>query len=55
MELPLPSHWDPGRVEEVRRVPYAELAADARKWAARHGIGPSRDDGRRICLLVVDA
>ena len=55
MELPLPPHWDPGRVEEVRRVSYAERAAEAEDWAARHGIGPARDDSRRICLLVVDA
>jgi nicotinamidase-related amidase len=54
VELPLPPHWDPGRVEEVWRVPYEARAAEAAAWAQEHGIGPSRDDARRICLLVVD-
>jgi len=54
VELPLPPHWDPGRVEEVWRVPYEARAAEAASWAQEHGIGPSRDDARRICLLVVD-
>jgi nicotinamidase-related amidase len=54
MELPLPAHWDPGRVEEVWRVPYEERAAEAERWAAEHGLGPAGGDTRRICLLVVD-
>jgi nicotinamidase-related amidase len=54
VELPLPPHWAPGRVEEVWRVPYEERAADAEEWAREHRIGPSRDDAGRICLLVVD-
>jgi nicotinamidase-related amidase len=55
MELPLPPHWDPGRVEDVWRVPYEERAERAEEWARQHGIAPARDDGRRICLVVVDA
>ena len=54
MELPLPPHWDPDRVEEVWRVPYEARAAEAEGWARELGIGPSRDDARRICLVVVD-
>jgi nicotinamidase-related amidase len=54
VELPLPPHWAPGRVEEVWRVGYEERAAEAEEWAREHGIGPSRDDARRICLVVVD-
>lgn len=54
MELPLPPHWDPGRVGEVWRVPYGERAAEAAEWSAEHGIAPARGDSRRICLLVVD-
>ena len=44
MELPLPPHWDPARVEDVWRVPYDERAAEADAWAraARHR--PARDD-----------
>jgi nicotinamidase-related amidase len=52
VELPL--HWDPGRVEEVWRVPYEERAAEAAAWTREHGIGPARDDARRICLLLID-
>jgi nicotinamidase-related amidase len=54
VELPLPPHWAPGRVEEVWRVPYEARAAEAEEWAGEHGIGRSRDDARRICLVVVD-
>jgi nicotinamidase-related amidase len=54
MELPLPPHWDPGRVEEVWRVPYAERAAEAEAWAEEHGVRPAGEDDRRICLVVVD-
>jgi nicotinamidase-related amidase len=54
VELPLPPHWDPARVEEVRRVPYEELAAAAESWAREHGVGPARADERRVCLFLVD-
>ena len=54
MELPLPPHWDPARVEEVWRVPYEARAEEAEGWAREHGIGPSRNDTQRICLVVVD-
>jgi nicotinamidase-related amidase len=54
VELPLPPHWDPARVEEVWRVPYEELAAAAEAWAREHGLRPARDDERRICLFLVD-
>ena len=54
MELPLPPHWAPGRVEEVWRVGYEERAAEAEEWARKHGIQPARNDAPRICLVVVD-
>jgi nicotinamidase-related amidase len=54
VELPLPAHWDPDRIEEVRRVPYEQRAAEATAWAAEHGIQPSREDTRRVGLLLVD-
>jgi nicotinamidase-related amidase len=50
----LPPHWDPDRVEEVRRVPYEDLAPAARAWAQEHSIRPAREDRRRICLFLVD-
>jgi nicotinamidase-related amidase len=54
MKLPLPPHWDPGRVEDVWRVPYAERAAEAKAWAEEHGVRLAEEDERRICLVVVD-
>jgi nicotinamidase-related amidase len=54
MELPLPAHFDPSRVGEVWRVPYEERAREAPAWAARHGVRPVEEDGRRVCLLAVD-
>jgi nicotinamidase-related amidase len=54
MELPLPPHWDPGRVEDVWRVPYAERATEAEAWTEEHGIRPAEEDEQRICLVVVD-
>jgi nicotinamidase-related amidase len=52
--LPLPPHYDAGRVDEVWRVPYEERARDAAAWAAQHGIGPAADDELRVALLAVD-
>jgi nicotinamidase-related amidase len=55
MELPLPPHWDPRRVEEVWRVPYEERALEAELWARQHRLVPARKDSPRIGLLAVDA
>jgi nicotinamidase-related amidase len=54
MELPLPPHWDPDSVTQVRRVPYQEIAAEAADWAATHAIAPAREDVRRVGLLLID-
>jgi nicotinamidase-related amidase len=54
MELPLPPHWDPDSTVEVRKVPYEERAADAAAWARAHAVPPAREDGNRLCLLLVD-
>jgi nicotinamidase-related amidase len=53
-ELPLPPHYRPESVGEVRRVDYEERASNAEAWAKRHGIGPAGDDAFRICLVAVD-
>ena len=53
-QLPLPPHWDPGRVAEVWRVDYAERFADAERWREQHGILPAAEDRFRIALVVVD-
>jgi len=53
-ELPLPAHFDPGRVAEVWRVPYEDRAHEARAWAEKHGLTPAAEDSFRLCLLAVD-
>ena len=53
-ELPIPPHFDPDSVARVWRVPYDERAAEAERWARRHGIRPASEDGFRLCLVVVD-
>jgi nicotinamidase-related amidase len=53
-ELPLPPHWNPDRVAEVRRVDYEARFRDARSWAEKHGIAAAAHDQRRVCLLAVD-
>jgi len=52
--LPVPSHFDPGRVSEVWKVPYEERAREASQWAKKHRLRPAADDGFRICLVAVD-
>lgn len=52
--LPLPPHYDPQRVGEVWRVPYAERAVEARAWAERHGLHPVGEDRFRVALLAID-
>jgi nicotinamidase-related amidase len=54
-ELPVPAHFDPGRVGEVWRVPYEDRAREAPAWAAEHGVRPAAEDSLRFALLVVDA
>ncbi|MBF2079137.1 MAG: isochorismatase [Synechococcales cyanobacterium T60_A2020_003] len=52
--LPIPPHFDPRRVSEVWRVPYADRAAAAIAWAQAYGIKPAAEDKTRICLLATD-
>jgi nicotinamidase-related amidase len=54
MELPLPPHWNPDSIVEVRKVLYEERAAEAAAWAREHAVRPAREDGHRLCLLLVD-
>jgi nicotinamidase-related amidase len=53
-DLPIPAHFDPGRVGQVWRVPYQERSEDAKKWAKRYEIKAASKDTFRICLLLVD-
>ncbi|MEJ2655923.1 MAG: hypothetical protein P8012_01845 [Desulfobacterales bacterium] len=53
-DLPIPTHFDPGKVGKVFRVRYQERSEDARKWARQHEIKAVSEDTLRICLLLVD-
>ncbi len=53
-QLPIPSHFDPGRVGEVWPVPYEERAREAAAWAEQHEIRPASRDEARVCLITVD-
>jgi nicotinamidase-related amidase len=53
-EVPIPSHFDPGKASEVYRVPYGERARDAERFRAENGIPPAGSDDRRLGLLLVD-
>ncbi len=52
--LPLPPHWDPERVGEIRRVDYGALFAAAGAWRDEHAIAPAAHDRCRIALVAVD-
>jgi nicotinamidase-related amidase len=53
-QLPIPPHFNPGKVGEVWRVPYQESAAKAEVWAKKQNIKPAFSDKTRICLLLID-
>src|SRR3989339_1645546 len=52
--LPIPSHFNPGSVDRLWKVPYEERAREAALWAEKHGIRPAKEDSFRICLILVD-
>ena len=53
-DLPVPPFFDPGRVSDVRRIPYQDRAAEAEEWSMMHAIEPAGSDRFKICLVVVD-
>jgi nicotinamidase-related amidase len=53
-ELSIPPHFDPGKVGEVWKVAYQELAQDGKKWAKEHRLKPASRDKVKISLLLVD-
>jgi nicotinamidase-related amidase len=52
--LPIPPHYDPGRVPEIWPVPYEERALEAATWVAGHDLRPAREDAVTVCLVCVD-
>ena len=55
MQLPIPEHFEATKISEVWRVPYQQLAAEAKSWAKQHSIKPASSDKKQICLLIIDA
>jgi nicotinamidase-related amidase len=53
-ELPLPLHFNPETVGEVRRVAYQQIAEAARLWSKEHRIRPAHEDRFKIFLILVD-
>lgn len=53
-ELPIPDHFDPQKVSQVWRVPYAELAEQAGTWAQIHNLQPDLRDQFSIALVLID-
>lgn len=52
--LPIPPHFDPGKVDQVWKVSYQERAEEAQRWATLHRITRAEEDEFRICLMAVD-
>ncbi len=52
--LPLPSFFEPAKLDQVWRVPYEQRAAQAGEWAQRHALRTAADAKRRVWLLLVD-
>ena len=53
-ELPIPSHFDPDKVDKVWKVPYQERAEETERWAKQQNIQPAVSDKFKICLVAVD-
>ncbi|MGD8765918.1 MAG: hypothetical protein PVG87_26665 [Desulfobacteraceae bacterium] len=53
-KLPIPPHYDPGKVDQVWKVLYQDRAEEARNWAKQNKIQPASKDEFRIYLLLVD-
>jgi nicotinamidase-related amidase len=52
--LPIPSHFDPERVDKVWQVAYQIRAEQASRWTTQHNLSPTSADSYKICLVAVD-
>lgn len=52
--LPLPGHYNPDTVVDLRFIDYAGLAASANGWRHQHSLRASAADGVRVGLLIID-
>lgn len=53
-ELPIPTHFEPAQVGQVRRVAYCDIATAARYWSKLHNFKPAAKDQIHIGLLPID-
>jgi nicotinamidase-related amidase len=53
-QLPIPSFFEPQKVDRVWRVPYQQRATEAKDWAKQWQILPAAEDKKRVCLLLID-
>ncbi len=53
-QLPLPPHYKPANVGEVRSVPYEKISAAGREWARKHALTPAASDKVRIAVMGID-
>lgn len=53
-QLPLPTHFDAGKVGKVWRVPYEQRARGAAEWARLHNLQSASKDKVRVSLMIVD-
>ena len=52
--LPIPPFFDPGKLDQVWRVPYEERARQAKGWALQYGLQPASADETNTWLMLVD-
>lgn len=53
--LPIPSHFNPNIVGDLRLINYTQLATKAGEWVKKHSITPSVSDRVKICMMPIDA
>lgn len=53
-QLPIPSHYDPKTVADVRRVEYYSIFLAAREWVKQFGVKPAATDKYRIAVMPID-
>jgi nicotinamidase-related amidase len=53
-QLPIPKHFDAGKVGKIWKVNYEQIAKDARQWAEEHNLTPAINDEVKTALVIVD-
>lgn len=54
LDLPVPSHFDAKRVNELFHVKYEDIFTRAKEWSKRYNLHPAAKDVFRICLMAID-